>query len=388
MRDLEIQRRENDLVLGTFGRGFYVLDDYTPLRTATAETLARPAHLFPTRAAPLYVETSRLGGRDGRGSQGATFFAAPNPPFGAVFTYHLAEKLETRKERRQKAEKEARKKDETAPYPTDDELRAEDEEETPQVLVTIRDDTGAVVRRIPASRNKGLHRVAWDLRWPERTRVSLRGEDEGEPWSSRDSGPLVLGGTYNATLEQVVDGVTSQLAGPARFEVVPLNLATLPAADRTEVLAFQHDVTELRRAVRAAGEVSNDALSRLRHARVAVREAPELDLALLQRLEDLDRRLFALRVELSGDDTLSGRNNAAPPSIRERVENVAGSQLSTTSAPTRTERDAYRFAGEAFATVLADLRRLIEVDLEAIEAELEAAGAPWTPGRLPDWKMR
>jgi photosystem II stability/assembly factor-like uncharacterized protein len=382
VRDLEIQRRANDLIAGTFGRGFYVLDDYTPLRAATEDVLAEPAHLFSARPAPLYIEGSRLGGRDGAGSQGSTYFTAPNPPFGAILTYHLAEKVTTRKERRKEAEKEARKAEETPPYPDYEQLRAEDTEETPVVLLTIRDDTGAVVRRVPASRSKGMHRVAWDLRWPARSAVS------GDSWSSRGNGPLALAGTYSATLDQVVDGATSQLAGPVSFTVVPLNLATLPAEDRAEVLAFQQDITELRRAVWAAVDAAGDAGSRIRSMRVAVLETPELDPALLLPLEELEARLEALQLELNGDSTLSRRNNPAPLSIRQRVGNVVGSQLDTTSAPTQTERDAYRYAGEAFEKVLAELRTLVETDLPAIEAELEAAGAPQTPGRLPDWKMR
>ncbi|MCK6448916.1 MAG: glycosyl hydrolase [Planctomycetes bacterium] len=386
VRDLELQRREHDLIVGTFGRGIYVLDDYTPLRTATADVLAAPAHLFVPRAAPLYVETSRLGNRDGHGSQGSTFFSAPNPPFGAVFTYHLAEKLQTRKERRQEAEKKAREKQEKSPYPSYAELQAEDREEAPEVLLVVRDERGELVRRVPASREKGLHRVAWDLRYPERTKASLDAPKEGDPWASRDVGPLVLGGQYSATLEKLVDGVASPLAGPVTFEVVPLNLAKLPAADRAAALAFQHDVTELRRAVRAASETLDDAVGRVKLARVALRDAPKLDLALAAKLQALDERLSALKLELTGDDTLASRNRAAPLSIRERVEAVTDSQLTTSSAPTQTERDAYRWAGEAFGRVLGDLTQVFERDLRAVEDALERAGAPWSPGRLPLWK--
>jgi photosystem II stability/assembly factor-like uncharacterized protein len=387
VRDLEIQRRANDLVVGTFGRGIYILDDYSPLRLATAETLAKPAHLFSARTAPLYVESSRLGNRDGFGSQGSTYFSAPNPPFGALFTYHLAEKLQTRKEHRQDAQKKARKQGQTLPYPTYEELRAEDEEEAPQVLLTIRDDAGAIVRRVPASRDKGLHRVAWDLRYPERIEVHLGEAGEAEPWSARDNGPLVLGGTYSATLESVVAGVATSIAGPIQFAVAPLNLATLPASDRAAALSFQHDITDLRRAVRAASESLDESVERVKAARVAAREAPKVDLALLSRLEELDGRLSKLKVALTGDSTLSSRDNAAPLSIRERVENVAESQMTTSSAPTGTERDAFRYAGEAFGSALEELRTIVEVDLVEVDRALEDAGAPRTPGRLPRWSM-
>ncbi|MEO8578387.1 MAG: glycosyl hydrolase, partial [Gemmatimonadales bacterium] len=88
VRDLAIQKRENDLVLGTFGRGFYILDDYSSLRTMTDATLASDFVLFPTRPAPLYVPSSPLGLSDAVGPafQGAGYYMANNPPYGAVFT--------------------------------------------------------------------------------------------------------------------------------------------------------------------------------------------------------------------------------------------------------------------------------------------------------------
>ena len=134
VRDIDIQRRESDLVLGTFGRGFYILDDYAPLRLANETLLERGPALFPVKDALRYIETSRLGGTSGRGSQGASYYAAPNPPFGAVFTYYLKDKIETKKEQRQQAEKEARKAGSDLAYPLIDELRAEDLEVEPTVV--------------------------------------------------------------------------------------------------------------------------------------------------------------------------------------------------------------------------------------------------------------
>ena len=109
VRDIAIQRRENDLVLGTFGRGIYILDDYTPLRLASEKMLKNGPLVFPIKDALRYVQSSRLGGSDGKGSQGASFYAAPNPPFGATFTYFLKDKLTTRKERRHEEEQKAQK---------------------------------------------------------------------------------------------------------------------------------------------------------------------------------------------------------------------------------------------------------------------------------------
>ena len=94
-RDLVIQRRENDLVGASFGRSFWILDDYSPLRQVSEEMLGQEAELFPVRKAHWYVERRPLGGR-GKSGQGSAFFSAPNPPFGAVFTYYLRDEIKTR----------------------------------------------------------------------------------------------------------------------------------------------------------------------------------------------------------------------------------------------------------------------------------------------------
>ncbi|MBN1422762.1 MAG: glycosyl hydrolase [Planctomycetes bacterium] len=384
VRDIEIQRRENDLILGTFGRGIYILDDYTPLRHAKDETLAKDAHIFPVEDALRYIPRSRLGGGSGRGSQGAAYYAAPNPPFGAVFTYYLKEKVTTREERRKEAEKAGT----LDHYPTMDELRAEDAEKTPLVFLVVEDEGGRVIRRIPASRDKGIHRTEWDLRDPASTPVDLGGggasfeEDEDLP-----SGPLALPGTYTVALAKEVDGEVTELAGPVRFNVIPLEVATFAARDKAAVLAFQRKVARLQRAAEGGIRLANDTATRLAFIRRAVIQTPAADRSLIAEADALDARLRALLIAMRGDPTPGRHNEPTPPSILERIRGVVGNQWHVTSPPTSTDEDAYRFAGEAFGKVLADLRALVQNDLAALERKLESAGAPWTPGRIPEWRM-
>ncbi|RMH04281.1 MAG: glycosyl hydrolase [Planctomycetota bacterium] len=385
VRDLEIQEREGDLVLGTFGRSIYVLDDYTPLRGLSDERLAAPV-LFPPRDALLYVPASRLGGRDGRGSQGAGFYSAPNPDFGALITYWLPEKIESRREARRRQETKKAKEGEDTPYPTWEELRAEDLETAPAMILTVHDESGAVVRRLTGPRTKGFHRVAWDLRLPSPEPVSLAGK-EPAPWEDPPSGHLALPGTYTVSLAKLVDGELVELAEPQPLRVVPLGLASLPAADRAEAFAFQEKVARLQRAVRGAQKVIEETADRLQHCRRAALDAGAAGPEILAEIERLHRVLADLRTRLNGDETRSKRSEPAPPAIADRVGNIVESQWHTTSAPTGTERDAYRQAGEAFAALLAELRTLVEQELPALEDRLETAGAPFTPGRLPRWRI-
>jgi hypothetical protein len=86
---------------------------------------------------------------------------------------------------------------------------------------------------------------------------------------------------------------------------------------------------------------------------------------------------------LHGDRTMRRRSEPSSPSLMDRVN----AQLSTTSPITETVKRDYEIAADAFGKYLEELRILIEVDLKKLGDEMEAAGAPWTPGRgVPVWK--
>ena len=178
VRDMLVHPREGDLILATFGRGFYILDDITPLRQITPDKLQQNAALFPAKDALMYVERFPLGGPK-KGFQGDAFYTADNPPYGAVFTYYLKDKIKTMKEQRQAAEKEAVKKGESLPYPTNDELRTEAEALKPEIYLLVYDTSGAPIRRVDGSVDQGFHRVAWDLRYPAPTVQAGGGHDGG-----------------------------------------------------------------------------------------------------------------------------------------------------------------------------------------------------------------
>ncbi len=384
VRDIDIQRRENDLALATFGRGFYILDDYTPLRHTNADVLDKEAYVFPVKTALRYVQTSRLGGRTGKGSQGDSFYTAPNPPFGAVITYYLKDKIKTRKQRRHEAEKKAYKAGNTPTYPTFDELRAEDEEKEPAVWLIVRDDAGNVLKRVKGSRDKGMHRAAWDLRYPSPMPTRIGSGKKLPPWARKPTGPLALPGQYTVTLAQQVDDVITELTEPISFEVVPLELATFAAKDREAAMSFNRKAGHLLRAVQGAIKASKEYSTRLAHIRKAVLDTPDADPALLTQAHHLKQRLNKLLTDLQGDRTLGKHQQPVPPSIAE--QSGIAIDWHVTSAPTQTQQDSYHQAGEAFTKVLEGLRSLRD-DLSDLEEKLEAAGGPWTPGRLPNWEM-
>ena len=378
VRELDIQRQWEDLAIATFGRGFYILDDYTALREMSEERLEKEAAiLFPTRDALRYIEqTDRVGDR------GDGFWTASNPPYGAVFSYWLRDGIKSKREVRNAAEKEARKAESKPPLPSMAELREEDLELEPGVFLVVRDGDGGVVRRVVADRKKGLHRIAWDLRWPAAAPTDLSPAKDRSPWDEPEKGPLALPGSYAASLEERNGSEWKALSGPVSFEVKALDLATLTAADKQAVVAFQNEIRELRRSVLGASELTGEVKKRLDYLRQALIDTPQADPALMAELEGLKTRFDAIVLELKGDSTKGARNVFTPPSIIERVERIARDQWNTTQAPTATHRQAYEWATEAFTAEMAKLEQLVN-DLEAFEAKAEEVKAPWTPGRMP-----
>ena len=377
-RDLAIQRRENDLVGGSFGRGLFVLDDYSVLRDATAEALTKEAVLFPTRKAWWYVEREPFG-EDGKASQGAAFFTAENPPFGAVFTYHLTEDLKSREKSRQEREKPLVEAGKDTPHPGWAEVEAERREEKPAVVLTVKDAAGSVVRRIEGKTEKGFHRVAWDLRLPATQAIGARSRFEGEDGRG-PRGVLAAPGEYTVSLAKQADGKTTELAGPVRFEVVRMREGALPGADPKETAAFLARLAGVSRATSAATQAVSQALKRVETLGTALdrsRSAPD----------GLDAELHAIRQELHGlDEALVGNRARATieddgvATITRRVQVAQVGTAWSTYGPTPTHRRSLEIAEKEFAGVRERLNAVLEERLPALEKNLEQAGAPWTAG--------
>ncbi|MGA9334903.1 MAG: hypothetical protein WBV39_11555 [Rudaea sp.] len=384
IRDLAIQQRENDLVAASFGRGFYVLDDYTPLRFVNDQSLAQEAVLFPARKARTFTRSSPFGGK-GQGTNGDQFYSAPNPPLGAVFTYYLKHELKSPAERRRDAEKKIEKQGGDATYPTWSQLRSEDRAEAPAVVLIVSDEDGNVVRRVVGTTKAGIQRVTWDLRYPPAEPTSLK-KVERAPWDPEPVGPLVAPGTYKVALAEQVDDKLVPMGAAQTFQAVPLGNETLPPADRVKLVAFEKQTGSLQRAALGAVRAADEAQTHIDYLKQALLDTPRASPALRENLRSIELRLKDIQVALSGDSTIALRNEPAPPSIVDRINQIVYGSWYTTEGSTQTHRKNYEIAAAQFAPVLAHLRSLILVDLARVESAAEAAGAPWTPGRVPEWK--
>jgi len=385
VRDLAIQKRENDLVLATFGRGFYILDDYSPMRALAEDILAKEGHIFSIKDALMFVEKTPLGtlGSRSKGFQGENYFTVPNPPVAATFTYYLKETVKTLEDQRREQEQETAKQKRPVYYPTYEQMRAEEEEMTPYLMFTILDEDDHVVRHLRAPARKGLHRITWDLCYPALNPTNARDEN---PTSSGPSSTLVLPGTYKVFMSKWVNGEITQLTDPVVLKAKPLGNTSLPAEDKEALVEFQGKVRKLSQSVNAASSILRDLGTRITHYKVALKSVTVPHKELFSQITDLEKKLAEFQRQMFGDRTLSQLDLDTEPAIARRINSVIYEQWGSTSAPTQTQKDSYQIVLDEFAPIYQALKKIIEEDIKNIEKKLDEAGAPYTPGRLPDWK--
>jgi photosystem II stability/assembly factor-like uncharacterized protein len=382
VKDLAIQRAMNDLVLGTFGRGYYVLDDYSPLRQAAPESFEKPATIFPIRDGFQYPMRDQYGGR-AKASLGEAFYAAANPPYGAAVTYHLKTALPTKKQKRKEAAKGPNPK-----YPSLDEQRAEAEEEEPAILLTIADADGTPIRVLSGPTSAGVHRVTWDLRLPGASfsaPASRRQSAEDAP-AFTSSGPQVVPGQYQVTLSSRVEGKVTKLAGPMEVTVKYVGPQPLEPEEAKALAEFQKQVIRLQRDLNAATGLAGDLTPRLEQIKVVLDQLPEAPAEAREKVRKLIAAHRDTVRQLSGDSFLQGRWENAPVSIRERVSTAVGATRLLVDRPTGTQREQFKIARDELDQVTSKLRQTAETDVKELDRLLDKLGAPWTPGRLPAGK--
>lgn len=386
--DIAIQPEMNDLVLGTFGRGIYVLDDYSALRQLTPERLRAEATLFPTVQALLYQPGSPLGG-GGAGFQGGAQYFAQNPPVGATFTYHLRAALRSQRQIRQAREQGLNRSGADVPFPGWEALKAEQEEEAPSVEVEVSDASGAVVSRFDGTNSAGVNRVTWNLRWPAVTPVGGAanaggfggggGGRGGEDGARGGSGPHVVPGSYRVQLFKRVGGVRTALTAPQAFEVQLLPNATLTTAQRERALAFHREAQQVQRLVLGVNAQLGEVAARL--------DALERAVELTTTATTLDADVRAAKATLRGiREQLQGDNTAAryaEPTATSLLGRLGSATSFALTEPTGTQRRQLAIVRERAPAIQTALQAFVTTELKALEAKADAAGVPYTPGRTP-----
>jgi len=381
--DIDIQQRENDLVVATFGRGFYVLDNYAPLRTISKKTLDKKVNLFHIKDALLYIPSAPLGLR-GTGSQGANMWFAKNPAFGATFSLYLKETETTLKEARHKKQKEQEKNKEAVSYPTFEELRAEKNEVKMQLIWIIKNSKGEEIRRIISSPSKGISRITWDLRKETTSPVRISKQKPGR-YSSADVGFLVTPGTYSVEVISLKGDVIKNIVSRTTFNVVGLNNQTLIATNTEELDQFRNEVAETQRGINGASKLISETKDKLKLYRHVIKIYPNIDMSLLSETKEIDSLLERCKLMLWGDGLKSSHEFETAPSISGRI-GIVEYQLSTnTTSVTNTQKENKAIAKESYSEFRTILNNAL-IKLKVLEEKLAEFNIPYIKGKDDSWK--
>jgi photosystem II stability/assembly factor-like uncharacterized protein len=366
-RDLTIQRRENDLVCASFGRGFFILDDYSPLREVTPSGMPDKSLLFPVKDAWLYAPKAVFGG------YGASYYTAENPPYGAIFSYYLPESIPSLKADRKKREKELDKTGQDIPFPGWDALDREILQEEPAIRLMVKDQRGNLVNTVAGETSKGLHRVNWEL-----VSASKRGIRYGEEGPSR--GNRVLPGTYTVELVKVVDGNITRISESRSFRVKELYTGALEGASAPDKMAFKKEFEAFQQDYTATSKVLDESVKQIKAMQAALlRLDKEVD-GLEGRIHDASGQIKDLYTLMHGNPSANEIGDSGPPTPGRRLS-VAASGLATTYGPTPLHRQSLEVGKSELSKIKEELETIVEVTLPGLAKELKAAGAPWMEGQ-------
>jgi hypothetical protein len=223
------------------------------------------------------------------------------------------------------------------------------------------------------------------LRYPAPQLHKHGGDDDEDFPEAADQGPLVVAGTFSVRMFEKVDGAVKEVAGPISFKVAPEGSSSMTAADRAAQQEFLQNVTRLYRAESGALQTAENVESRLKQIHEALHQAPVAEQKLASVADALEQRNREILRALRGDVEIAKRSEAISTSINDRVNSIMEGERFSLQKPTQTHVDSYAVAASEFADQLTKLHALVEVDLGKLEKDMESAGAPWTPGRVPDW---
>lgn len=368
-RDLKIHQKENDLVAASFGRGIYILDDYSALRTLNDGVMSGEAKLFPIADAKWYVPRSNIGFEGAKGDQGAGYFTTPNPEFGAHIRMYLKDDIKSLKEIRKEKEKKAVDAKQAVAFTSWEDLRKEENEVAPSILISISDASGTIIKKLSAPAKKGIQTVAWDLRYPSSDAISSSVQVVAP-------GFLVAPGTYKAAISKVVNGVVTPLSEAQSFEVKPLYQNTLTQMSYAEVASFWRTYEK------TSGEASKMNLM----VQNTKKYADALMLALsksslpsaehLTTLQSAATKMNGLAEMLNGNELknqVGAKNN---PTITSRLFDVSRGVGLATYGPTKTNVASLAIVAKQLASLKQSLTAEQNV-LSQIADKIMKAGGPF-----------
>lgn len=377
IRDLAIQKRDDDLVAASFGRGIFILDDYSPLRHLKASIENNQSSILPIRDAWWYIPNIPMQA-NGMPGQGSAHYVAKNPPFGAVITYYLDEKVNNAQDKREKKEENIKKSNGNIPFPGWDNLNSESTEREAQVLLLIKDENGNAIRWIEGINEKGFHRVNWDLRLPPPDPIRLSQPAFRPPWWGDQAGPMVAPGKYSVELYTENNGKLSKMGDAQSIIVKPI--PELENVDFAALSLFQKEIRELLLDCESAGDVLGEYNERLNYIKAVFKQTPEVKEAQFAKWNELKKGLQDLEMQLYGNPAIDKYYESNIPGIMGRLSSIAYGHWETSQLPTNTFKENYKKAEKDLGNLKSQIADF-DARLESFEKSLKELGAPYTKGR-------
>ena len=362
-RDLVIQKRESDLVAASFGRGFYVLDDYSPLRNFSNENLKKKGHLFPIKDGKWFIQRSNLG------NTGADFYLAENPKYGVTMTYHLGNNYETKSEKRKKSEKRLNQNLLDVPFPGYNNLDEEKNETPAYIKISIEDQEGNIIRHLKERAAKGTHRITWDLRHMFKGSVT----DSNKKYNLR--GPIVKPGKYSASLYLVENGETTKLSEKKIFELKPIYKSILKGTSFKdynnyvdEYFRVYNDVQLIEHKIKAANEKVNS-------LKIAIENTPIETEELVLDFHNLKNSLLLVERKVFGNESKTEIGEKNTPTLFNRIR-VASQGLSSSYGPTKLHMESLDMARLMNEEIKLLVKNLISKEVTPLENKIKDINGP------------
>ena len=358
--DIELQAREDDLVLATHGRSIWVLDDLTPLEKINASVLGSDLTFFDPRPATTWHLYQR------RWSAGQKMFTAANPPYGAALNYYLKQAVTVEKHSQDK--------------------RSADEENKKEgkVKISVYDSNGKLLRAFEGPGARGVNRAHWDLRYePVAEPTEEQQQAMAAGYSVGPRGPLVEPGDYSIKITANGQEASQRLTvqEDPRMQISPQDRAARRAAIE-QVYAMAKTAAKDRKRI-AALKASVHAITERWHSDTGKPDAPKIPADIRKSADELEKKVDALAEKFIRER--QGLGNSGPPlqwkpaPLPQQAQDLLENLDEFVALPSGQDQEKLAELAPQVADASAQVQRLIEEDLTALNKRLNEAGIPHIP---------
>jgi photosystem II stability/assembly factor-like uncharacterized protein len=417
VRDLVIQKREDDLVIATFGRSFYVLDDYSPLREISEDAIKNDAILFSPRKGLQYQQMY-----GGTSSSGSSNYIANNPKYGTTISYYLKDGFTSLKSKRVQIEtavkieswvieelsksgynieslintdaKELEKntnldletinknkeilskqKDnkDAIQFPGWNALDKEINELKPEIILIIKNSKGEIIDQLSSPVKKGMNRVNWDLSKKLTTTVDANSSKDRQ--YDRSIKIKADTGSYEVSLHKRIDDNLIFLAGPRSFKIEQIRKNTLKNPIQNKHKSYYNNLVELTKKVYLYEHKFNKANKKVNTFRNNLKYIKSEKIEITKAVYELVDMMKELEHEMSGSDAKAEIGEKDIKSLNSRLYNARGGWRPNSYGPTKLHMESFEMAKNMFENINLTLYKYLEL-INILNTKFNNSGAP------------